>query len=212
MKAHADIQRMLAVYPSLDRVQQRIVDEHVGVCRACAEVRSAYRALDQQVAGLNNLPLPLTLAGRWSAPVRAERRAGGSSPWLTPVLLPRVVLPVVLLLILACGVWLLIHLSSPTSPGIAETPSVTPSATPIVLASRRPVALAIIAHEPTYSAAQLPCSPNSLGYLGAATAPTTETPVASEIAGSTTAPVDRQDSATVWRGMPVMLELPLARH
>jgi hypothetical protein len=181
MNAHLDIQRMLAVYPSLDDAQRRVVDAHVGLCRACAEVRSSYMAMDLQIAGLEDLQPPPTLAWRLSSIVRTERQRPGIRLQTMPILVQRVVLPIVLLLGLACGVWLLMHISAPKSPGIAETPSVTPSTTPVVMASQRPVALAMVAYEPCSSATERPCSANPPSRPGPGTALWVRTPVASEV-------------------------------
>ena len=209
MKAHVHIEKMLAVYPSLDKVQRGIVEEHLALCPACAKVRSAYQAMDEQVAGLDD-SLPATLATKWSTLARAERQPVGVTPWTAPLRVGRVGLPVVLLLLLICGLWLLLRFSIPRPPGIAGTPSVTPSATPAVIASRRPDALALRVREPRLVGAERPSSSTSSGITGGATAPTTKTPVAPEIVAEGAASSYRRDAALVWPVMPVMLELPLA--
>jgi len=157
MKAHVQFEKMLAVYPSLDQVQRGIVDEHVSLCPACAKVRSAYQAMDEQVPGLVD-SLPSTLTPRWSTLVRAERQPAGLTLWTVPMRVARVGLPVVLLLLLLCGLWLLLRFSIPRSPEIAETPSVRPSVTPAVMASRRLDALALRAREPRLAGAEKPRS------------------------------------------------------
>jgi hypothetical protein len=209
MKAHVHFEKMLAVYPSLDKVQRDIVDEHVVLCPACAKVRSAYQAMDEQVAGLDD-SVPATLATKWSALARAERQPVGITPWTAPLRVGRVGLPVVLLLLLICGLWLLLRFSTPRPPEIAGTPSVTPSATSAVIASRRPDALALRVREPRPVGAERLSSSTSSGMTGRATAPTTKTPVAPEIVAEGAVSSYRRDAALVWPVMPVMLELPLA--
>jgi hypothetical protein len=209
MKAHVHIEKMLAVYPSLDKVQRGIVDEHVVLCPACAKVRCVYQAMDEQMAGLDD-SLPATLATKWSTLARAERQPVGVTPWTAPLRVGRVGLPVVLLLLLICGLWLLLRFSIPRLPEIAGTPSVTPSVTPAVIASRRPDALALRVREPRPVGAERPSSSASPGMPGGATAPTTKTPVAPEIVAEGAVSSYRRDAVLVWLVMPVMLELPLA--
>jgi len=188
MKAHVDIHRMLAIYQSLDDVQRRVVDDHVGFCRACADVSIAYQAMDQQIAGLEDSPLSPTLAAEWSEVVRAERRLRDSSLWAMPSLTPRVVLPVLLLLILACGLWLLMHLWTPSSPGISETPSVTPSTTPVVQGSRPSDVVVMVSDALRHPAAMKPGSEIFSGSTGRAIAPTTQTPAPLASADPSTTP------------------------
>jgi hypothetical protein len=209
MKAHVHIHRMLAVYPGLDNVQQRVVDEHIALCPACAEVRSAYQAMDQTLAGLEDARLPLALACGWSVSFRTERRPNDFPRWSIPTLMQRIVLPLVILLILACGVWVLVRLSTPRSPGIAGTPSVTPSATPVVLASRPPDALAMAAHPLPQPALDQAGSVISPGSSGRPIAAPTKTPVPWAISNPASAPAYHQDPPPVWNGLPVVLELPL---
>jgi hypothetical protein len=178
MNVHSDIQRMLAVYPSLDGVQQRAVDAHVRSCLACAEARSAYLAMDQQIADLDALELPPALSHRWSGAVREWPRRSDIRSQSTTQLWQRVVLPIVLLLALAFGVWLLTRVSSQGSPGIAETPSVTPTATPALKVLEHPIELAMVAHEPRSSSERRPrpAGPPGSGELGIA--PAAGTPAA----------------------------------
>lgn len=147
MSTHADIERMLAVYRSLDELQRRDLDAHVKVCSTCSDRWAVYELIDEQLAGLAS-PAPRSLAA-----IRAEVLRGPYLERLAPEraighFFRQLMLPAGVLLILIVAVWLLLQLTAPMNGSVAETPSVTPSATPVVFASPQPTPIALVALRP----------------------------------------------------------------
>jgi hypothetical protein len=137
MKRHAEIEKLLAVYRGLDAAGRSAVDVHVRSCAACAARQAAYMEMDSRLAGLAD-PRP---SARLSSALDAILR-GARLPGRMPGRVPdrprwpqRLLVPVGLLLLLIFGIWLVVRLAMPPERTLAETPSVTPTATPLALAS-----------------------------------------------------------------------------
>lgn len=137
MNRHVEIEKLLAVYSTLDESELRIVDEHATGCSLCAARRSAYAEMDAHLAGLPDPRPSADLSNALNAILQGDRpknrpRVIVSDPRLA---YRRVLLPVGLLLLLILCAWLIMRASTPIDRGIAETPSVTPTMTPAAMAS-----------------------------------------------------------------------------
>jgi hypothetical protein len=137
MKGHIAIEKQLAIYRSLNAGEQRAVDAHVRTCGICAARQTAYTDMDGALARLQDLRPPARLSRALDAIVRGEKPArrdlGQASS--RPLWPRRIFVPVGLALLLILGVWLVAQLVTPLRHQIAETPSVTPTATPLALVS-----------------------------------------------------------------------------
>jgi hypothetical protein len=137
MRGHIEIEKQLAIYRGLTAAEQRSVDAHVGSCGACAARQAIYAEMDGLIASLTDLRPSARLSQGLDAILRGERptsreqaNLAGRSLWLR-----RVFVPVGLALLLILSVWLVAQIATPIRHQIAETPSVTPTATPLALAS-----------------------------------------------------------------------------
>lgn len=138
MRSHGEIKKLMAVYHTLDAAELRSVDEHVRTCAACAVRRAAYAEMDAHLAGLSD-PKPSTkLSNAFNAILLGDRSIGRPRA-IEPDgrTYRRVLLPAGLLLFLLFAVWFIMRLSAPVHQGIAETPSVTPTMTPVAMAPPR---------------------------------------------------------------------------
>jgi anti-sigma factor RsiW len=137
MRGHTEITHQLAIYRSLNEDEQRAVDAHVRTCSICTARQAAYVEMDGALARLQDPLPPVRLARALGAIARGEKPASRTSAQASDKLLwpRRVFVPVGLALLLIFGVWLVTQLATPVRHEIAETPSVTPTATPLALAS-----------------------------------------------------------------------------
>ncbi len=137
MRGHTEIEQQLAIYRSLNADEQRAVDAHVRTCSVCAARQTAYAEMDGSLARLQNPRPSAGLSRALDAIARGERPAsrGRVKASSRPLWPRRVFVPVGLTLLLVLGVWLVAQIVTPIRHEIAETPSVTPTATPLALAS-----------------------------------------------------------------------------
>jgi hypothetical protein len=142
MSGHTEIEIQLVIYRDLKTAEQRLVDAHVGSCSACAARQAMYAEIDGLIASLTDPRPSARLSQRLDAILRGERptrRAPASlfgwAPSWRPPRPMRVFVPIGLALLLILSVWLVAQITTPVRHQIAETPSVTPTATPLALAS-----------------------------------------------------------------------------
>ncbi len=137
MRSHTEVEQQLAIYRSLNADERRAVDVHARTCGVCAARQTAYAEMDGSLARLQDPRPPARLLRALDAIARGEKpasraraQASGRPRWPT-----RVFVPVGLALLLILGVWLVAQIVTPVRHEMAETPSVTPTATPMALAS-----------------------------------------------------------------------------
>ncbi|MCX6031354.1 MAG: hypothetical protein NT169_18905 [Chloroflexi bacterium] len=137
MRGHTEIEQQLAIYRSLTVAGQQAVDAHIRTCAACAARQTAYAEMDGSLARLQDPRPPAGLSRALDAIARGEKPAsrGRAKASGRPLWPRRVFVPVGLALLLILGVWLVAQIVTPIRHEIAETPSVTPTATPLALAS-----------------------------------------------------------------------------
>jgi len=171
VKRHAEIQKLLAVYSGLDATERSAVDAHTRTCRACADRRAAYAEMDARLAALVDPAPPASLSKSLAHILHGEqskargRAATGDRRWSSR----RVLVPAGLLLLLILSVWLIMRASTPVDHEIAQTPSVTPTSTPIALASPQEHHEIVSLELLSWLATRYPASPES-GTAGYATA------------------------------------------
>lgn len=137
MNRHVGIQKLLAVYNGLDAVDRSVVDAHVQVCPACFRQLAAYAEMDARLARLTDPIPPATPMNPFDAIQRGARsRSREHAGQLNQRGFPRrVLLPAGLLLLLFLSVWLMMRVSTPVHHDVAQTPSVTPTQTPVAFVS-----------------------------------------------------------------------------
>lgn len=136
MSAHVEIKRQLAVYRNLGAQARQAVDAHIARCVTCEAQKTAYDRMDSVLAAMDDPAPPPRLSAAMTAILNdeiggteRERGVGGR------LVLRRALLPATLALLVIVLVWLVIQANTPAKHGIAETPSLTASATPVALAS-----------------------------------------------------------------------------
>jgi predicted anti-sigma-YlaC factor YlaD len=158
MNGHAEMRKLLAVYDSLDAAARRAVDAHVKICPGCMAQQKAYAEMDARLVRLVDPQAPATLAAGLDGILRGERPQPRSHAdvrerrWSAR----RMWMPAGLLLLLILGVWLVMRVSTPVDHSVAQTPSVTPTATPVASASPQGQGAAVTAESLSWLATRQP--------------------------------------------------------